>query len=427
MKTKLSNRFHYFFRFETALKTLSEKIRSTDEKRAAVALETRLGNIMLTLIENGEIYVPERRGQISILLGAEKILKIGDINRQSLESLHFKLDVIDAADCIVTPGFIDPHEHLLGGSGEEGFSTQTPEISATEIVGAGITTVVGCLGVDVTMKTMAGLLAKAKALIEEGLSAYVWSGGYDVPPATITGTVRNDIMFIKEIIGAGEIAISDGRSTDHVPHELARLVIDTHNGGMLSRKSGVTHFHVGDCDERLQPLRNLIDNFPVKPEWLYPTHINRTPKLMKEAIELTKQGSFVDIDTTEEDLPKQLRFYLDNGGLADKLTISTDASITSPGNLLAQIRSCILEHKFSIEQILPFVTANPASVLKLGHKGQLEEGREADILVLRKESLEIKDVISGGRRLIKNGRLAFAEKFLEKSNRRIRLEGKESK
>src|SRR5205085_1676470 len=126
--------------------------------------------------------------------------------------------------CIVAPGFIDPHEHLLGGSGEKGFSTQTPELSATEIIEAGITTVVGCLGVDTTMKTMPGLLAKAKALNEEGLNAYLWTGGYDVPPTTISGTARKDIMFIKEIIGTGEIAISDERSTDHVPHELARLV-----------------------------------------------------------------------------------------------------------------------------------------------------------------------------------------------------------
>jgi len=39
----------------------------------------------------------------------------------------------------VTPGFIDPHEHLLGVSGEEGFATQTPEISVSEIICAGIT------------------------------------------------------------------------------------------------------------------------------------------------------------------------------------------------------------------------------------------------------------------------------------------------
>jgi beta-aspartyl-dipeptidase (metallo-type) len=276
------------------------------------------------------------------------------------------------------------------------------------------------------MKTMAGLLAKAKGLAEEGLTAYIWSGGYDVPPTTITDSVRNDIMFIKEVIGAGEIAISDERSTDHMPHELARLVIDTHNGGMLSRKAGVTHFHVGEGKDRLKSLRHLLEEFPIEPEWIYPTHITRSEELMKEAIALTKKGSFVDIDTVEEDLPRWLKFYLDNGGSPEKLTVSTDASITSPGNLYGQIRSCVLEHKFSIEQILPLVTANTAKVLKLEQKGILEEGKDADVLVLRKESLEIKDVIAGGRRLFKNGRLAFGEKFLEESNRSVRLQGKKS-
>jgi beta-aspartyl-dipeptidase (metallo-type) len=90
--------------------------------------------------------------------------------------------VIDATDCVVTPGIIDPHAHLLGGSGEDGLSTQTPEIVLSEIVPHGITTVVGVLGVDTTMKTMAGLLARVKGLKEEGLTAYMWSGGYNVPP-----------------------------------------------------------------------------------------------------------------------------------------------------------------------------------------------------------------------------------------------------
>jgi beta-aspartyl-dipeptidase (metallo-type) len=273
------------------------------------------------------------------------------------------------------------------------------------------------------MKTMAGLLAKAKALKEEGLSACIWSGGYDVPPTTITGSARNDIMFIQEIIGAGEIAISDERSTDHDPLELARLVIDAHNGGMLSRKAGVTHFHVGNGEERLKPLRNLLENFPIKPEWIYPTHITRSKELMKEAIELSKLGAYVDIDTVDEDLPKWLKFYLDNGGVPEKLTVSTDASITSPMNMYEQLRACILEHKFSIEQVLSLVTANTAKVLKLDEKGILDQDKSADIVILRKDSLEIKDVISNGRRMVKGGRLCFKENFLKGSNRKVVLEG----
>ena len=379
---------------------------------------------MITLIENGEIYAPEPLGKGSVLLVGTHILKVGEVDRSSIKSLGVEYEVIDARGDLVTPGLIDPHQHLLGGSGESGFSTQTPEIHATEIICAGITTVIGCLGVDTTMKTMAGLLAKAKALKEEGLSAYIWTGGYDVPPTTITETPRNDIMFIEEIIGAGEIAISDERSTDHVPHQLARLVIDTHNGGMLSKKAGVTHFHVGDGKQRLEPLRNLLEEFKViKPEWLYPTHITRSEELMKEAIEIAKRGCFVDIDTVDEDLPKWFRFYLDNGGLPEKLTISTDASIASPQNLLEQIRVCILEHKFPIEQILPCVTANTAQVLKLNNKGTLEAGKSADLLILEKETLEIREVISGGKRLLKEGEIAFKEAFLQDSNRNVRLVG----
>src|SRR3954453_11848772 len=164
---------------------------------------------MLTLIENGDVYAPEHLGEQSILLVDGEIGIIGEVDRRAVERVGLEVDVIDATGRLVCPGFIDPHEHLLGGSGEEGFATQPPEIHLSEIVRAGITTVVGTLGVDTTMKTMAGLLAKAKALKEEGITAYIWSGVYSVPPTTIMSSVRGHMMFRSEVVGAREIAIAD--------------------------------------------------------------------------------------------------------------------------------------------------------------------------------------------------------------------------
>lgn len=379
---------------------------------------------MFTLIENGEVFTPEPVGKVSILIGAEKIMKVGPVDVADVRSLGVPVDVIDAKGCYVVPGFLDPHQHLLGGSGERGFATQTPEIYPREIIRAGITTVVGCLGVDTVMKTMAGLLAKAKALNEEGLNAYVWTGGYDVPPASISDSARNDIMFIREVIGHGELAIADERSKTYDIKELAGLVVDAHNGGMLASRSGVTHFHVGPGEEGMQMLRDLVNDFPIEAAWLYPTHILRSERLIKEAIDLAKKGSFVDMDTVPDDFARWVKVYIHNGGPLEKLTFSTDSSITGPENMIRHIRSCVLEEKvISFEEILPCVTSNTAKVLGLPHKGGIAEGKMGDITILNSKELTIRHVIAKGKVLLRNEKLKLKEKFLEESNRSIRLEG----
>ncbi|HEX2489659.1 MAG TPA: amidohydrolase family protein [Blastocatellia bacterium] len=381
---------------------------------------------MLTLIENGFVYSPEPRGVQSVLLAGDRIEKIGEVDRRAIEASGLDLDVVDASDCLVTPGLIDSHEHLLGGSGEDGFSSQTPEIFLRELAVAGVTTVVGCLGVDTTTKTMPGLLARAKALDEEGLTAFIWSGGYNVPPTTITGSIRDDLIFIDEVIGAGEVAISDNRATEPAIEELARLVSDVYVGGMLSGKSGVTHFHVGDHPKGLSPLRALIENHAVKPQWLYPTHIDRTRELTREAAAFTRLGAFVDIDMTEENLQEHLRRFIEDGGDLNRLTVSSDAAIASPRTLYDQMRACVAEHGFALERVLSLATANTARVLKLARKGRLEQGRDADALVLRRNTLEITHVFALGKPLVRDGEIVVTEKFLARSNRRISLYGGKS-
>jgi beta-aspartyl-dipeptidase (metallo-type) len=382
--------------------------------------------MLFTVVRGGEIYDPKPVGRGDLLIVGDEIARIGNVDVAALERCGFGVDVINAEGCIVTPGFIDPHQHLLGGSGEEGWSSQTPEISLSEIVSGGITTVVGCLGTDTTTKTMAGLLAKAKAFNEEGLTAYIYSGGYNVPPVTLTGSVRTDMLFVQEVIGAGEIAISDARSTEPTNGELARLVRDAYVGGLLTGKAGVSHFHVGSGKKRLQSLRHLLDECEIEPPSLYPTHIDRSEELMLEAIELSQRGVTVDIDTVDGELPRWMSFYLERGGDPSHVTVSSDAAINSPRAVWSQIRSCVLQHGIPFETLLPVVTSNTASVLKLSSKGHLRKGASADLVVLRRESLEIAEVMARGRRFVRDGQLAFQEKFLEGSNREIQLHGNPS-
>jgi beta-aspartyl-dipeptidase (metallo-type) len=379
-----------------------------------------------TLIENGEVYAPRRLGRRAVLLAEANIAAVGRVNRAALEALGVEHEVVDADGCLVTPGWIDPHVHLLGGSGEQGFSTQTPEFFVGEIVRHGFTTVVGCLGVDTTMKTMPGLLAKAKALEEEGLNAKVWTGGYNVPATTILGSAREDIMFIEEVIGVGEIAISDRRGMEPDVVALARLMTDAYVGGMLAKKAGVTHFHVGEGERRLAKLRAAIDEHDVDPAWIYATHIERSEALMREAIELAGRGAAVDIDTVEGDLAKWLRFYFDNGGDPDQLTVSSDASINSPRAHAEQICDCVVNAGMPLERVLPLVTSNVARILKLEQKGTLERGKIADVLVLEPDTLRLRHAWAKGRCVVRDGELAVREGWLSESKREVTLIGDES-
>src|SRR5215207_10962161 len=209
------------------------------------------------LVDGGDLYVPEASGRGAILTLDGKVAAVGTLDRAGIEKaldlLGVQLEVLDAVGCVVAPGLIDPHEHLLGSSGERGFSSRAPEIFCVELIAGGITTVVGTLGTDNTMRTMADLLAKVKALEEEGLTARMYSGGYTLPPMTLMGSLRNDLMFIEQVIGAGEVAVSDRRARQPEPRELASAVTEAYVGGMLSRKAGVTHLHVGEREERLGP------------------------------------------------------------------------------------------------------------------------------------------------------------------------------
>ena len=379
---------------------------------------------MLTLIDSGELYAPEPRGRLSVLLAGDKIARLGEVDPKGAEALGLDLEVIDADGCLVIPGLVDPHIHLTGGSGEEGFASRGPSIQLSELIPWGITTVIGVLGVDATTRVLPDLLARVKGLEEEGITAYMYTGAYDVPTPTLTGSVRSDLLFIDQVIGVGEIALSDERAVQPTLRDLARLVTDTMIGGRLSGKAGVTHFHMGERPDRLEPLRQLLDDFGIDPKKLYPSHVHRTDELLKEAVDLSRRGSFVDMDAAQENLAVKVREFLEQGGREDRLTLSSDANSNTPANLFLRWRQCVLDEEIPLEKALPLVTRNAAEVLHLDTKGRLEPGADADLVVLRKETLDIVHVIAKGKVLVRDGEIMVREKFLETSERTLELKGK---
>lgn len=339
----------------------------------------------MLVIENGEVFSPAPRGRAAIACAGGRIEKIG-----SFDARPFGPRVIDAGGCIVVPGLIDPHIHLIGGSGEQGFASATPAIEAKALLAAGITTAVGLLGTDTTTKTLPALLAKVKALRAHGLNAWMWTGGYDARP--LTGSIRDDIVLVEEIIGAGEIAVADRRGMHYDARALARVATDCYVAGTLTGKAGVLHLHTGELGERLSVVRELLE-LGVPAAAIQPTHVNRNEALLAEAAELTRKGVAVDLDVVEEDLPRWLRAF--DGDLS-LVTISTDSPIGRPAALLEQIGDVIRANLLPVEDAFALATRNTARVLKLHDAGAIEEGKRADLLILDAQSLAIRQVITGG-------------------------------
>lgn len=384
----------------------------------------------ILILKNAQVYNPDKQGLKDVLCIEGKIAKIdrpGKIDEKHFNFLGLKYELINVDGNLLIPGLIDPHQHFLGGSGEKGFSTRTPEINILEQIRGGITTIVGCIGVDTITRTMQGLLAQAKSYNEDGLSAYIWSGGYPIPPCTLTGSTSSDMMIVPEVIGTGELAISDLRGSQPTNNELAKIIADGYIGGLMSRKCGVTHFHMGDGKRHLEQLAQVLKDFDVSPDSIYPTHVNRNPELLKQGAAFTNKKVTVDFDICDEDLVPSLKAFIDHGGDPDYLTLSTDASFASPETLLWEIRKAYFVLGWPLEKLLALVTTNTARILKLPHKGKIAEEADADLLILDSKNLELTHVIGNGKIFMKDREMIFEQSFLKESNRKIEIYGKKER
>ena len=376
------------------------------------------------LIRNAEVFAPEPLGRQQLLLVGGRIVWMG----AGPLALPAELDVqvIDLDGRWLIPGLIDGHVHVTGGGGEAGFASRVPAPALSRYTQAGVTTVVGLLGTDDVARGPRELLATVNALREQGLNAFAYAGGYHLPPATLTGDVRSDLVFIDALLGVGELAISDHRSSQPTLAELLRIAADCHVAGLMTGKAGIVHLHLGDGPRGLDLVRRALDESELPARVFNPTHVNRRKALFKEAIDLARRGCHVDITAFPVDdgedawsAADALLRYLDSGAPPQHVTVSSDAGGCLPcfdaqgrvsgmgvgesGALLDSL-CALLARGVALADVLPAYTRNVADLLRLPGKGRIAVGADADLVVLDGHC-HASDVIIGGSVHLRDGKV----------------------
>jgi beta-aspartyl-dipeptidase (metallo-type) len=376
----------------------------------------------MLVIRNATLYDPEFSGKKDILIGGNTILEISE---KIQLPFGFDAEDFDADGLIVVPGLIDNHVHIAGAGGEGGPATRTPELNLSDMYQGGVTTVVGCLGTDGFTRSVESVLMKAKSIRHEGASAWIWTGAYQVPSPTITGDIGRDLALIEEVIGVGELAVSDHRSSCPSTDELIRIAAHARVGGMLGKKAGIVNIHMGDARNPFNPIYEAVKRSMLKFNQFLPTHCNRNEYIFEDSKVYGKEG-YIDITTSswpyfpdEEIKPSvALKILLESGVPVTNITFSSDSCGSLPGfddkgNLiklemglpasnLRELSDAVIKEKLPVEIALKTLTSNVATILKLYSKGFISKDMDADILFLS-PGMEMVNLIAMGKWVVKDG------------------------
>ena len=362
----------------------------------------------ITLLRNADVYAPEHLGTLDILMGGGHILEMGAALSPDLSGMV----EVDASGLLAFPGLVDQHVHITGGGGERGFSSRVPELAAVDLLSCGVTTVVGVLGTDSATRSVQSLVAKTKSLKEEGLTAFCLTGAYDLPSPTITGSVKDDIVYISEILGV-KVALSDHRCAQPTQEELTRLAAHVRVAALTAGKPGVVHIHTGVGRRGLGMIFDILASSDLPVLQFRPTHVEN---VIPDAVRLAKLGGFIDFtaDDNADLTAGQLLSAEADGALWTQITMSSDAGgsipvwndkremigmgVGKPDTLLKVVRVLSESHGMPLEKALQLITTTPADALGLSAKGRLEPGVDGDIVLVDKDFLP-RQVFSAGRLL----------------------------
>ncbi len=378
----------------------------------------------MILFKNCELYAPDNQGKKDILIAGSKIVAIGDKIELPIGA---EGKIIDAKGLRMIPGLIDAHVHIAGAGGEGGPASRTPELQLSHMLEAGVTTVIGCQGTDGMTRSLESVLMKAKGLRQEGVSAWMYTGSYQVPTPTLLGDVGRDIALIDEVIGAGEIAVSDHRSSFPSPHELVRIARHARVGGMLGGKAGLVNIHMGDVRNPFKPLYEAVAISDMKFTQFIPTHCNRNHYIFEDAKTWGKKG-YVDITASSypyfpeyEIKPSKAIVELVKAGVPlEHITMTSDAcgslpdfdengklrrlEMGYPKSIFDEMVDAVVSEGMSLQDALKVVTSNVADILWLNDKGRVKVGKDAD-MVLIDEKFEIVHMAAMGALMVEDRKM----------------------
>lgn len=395
----------------------------------------------MLILRNADLYTPAHIGLRDVLVIDERVAHIAE---PGLKVGSLPVAEYDADGRAVTPGFIDNHVHVLGGGGGLGFHSRAPELQTSQLTRVGTTSVIGMIGYDQSTKDMRALVGKTKAFNNDGISAYALSGAtLRHPVPTLTGDICNDIAFVDEIIGVGELSISElgygydslGPGAQYVAETLVQALLV----GRLAGKGGVLCLQVppyfGAC---LKPLFDMLDRSGLPISQMVPSHVNQTDRYMEDAATWGRRGGWVDVganyrpDNNYErstDPAAAVTKLIEVGVPSERILISSDGNGAPPkeekgeatptranympvSSLLMVWQQLIADERVSAEQALAFVTSNVAAAYKLPGKGVVQEGADADLVVFD-EKWQVDTVFARGRTMIEDGAVVVRSMFEE--------------
>jgi beta-aspartyl-dipeptidase (metallo-type) len=390
---------------------------------------------MFTLLRGGEVFAPQEIGRKDILICDEKILAIGDGLATKAEALG-KVEVIDATGRFVTPGFIDQHLHFLGGGDFEGPLGRVPELHVGGIVRGGVTTAVGIMGIDMEFKGLHGLLVKAHELQRLGLSTYIYTGSFRIPPPYLTTSVRADIVLIERVLGV-KVALAEDTYPNLSLPDFAKVAGEVRLAAGMTGKTAVIHAHIGRNPRRLQPIFDLLQQVNIPLTQIVPTHVNqREPNTLEHAIQFARAGGTIDLSSNLSQRSgyasginpdEAVKMTLAAGISLARVTLSSDANVSmplrdpdgrqvglhnaAPSILHREFCHIVRTNRLKLSEALPLVTSNVAGALGIQHrKGSLRRGCDADVTVLTPD-LAVDTVISRGQVMVREGRVLVRGPF----------------